>query len=228
MQSANCVCTSTGRIAKRQRRLRVLSVSAILHPCRRAVDSLPSAWLPPACRADHPLLPRGPSVRSYRQKVVAHLRARVRNLTLSRIAASAPPSRMTNESICPLPQQSPSAASLSRINHVVDCARRLGKMRRGSVALFTRRRPDRFAFRRVRPFAIAKIFSEQSKFPQLISNIFSDVGHDSIRTHNNLVLFVFVVFIGVFCAFSAFRGFLILFFFFPRHNPASGHLACSR
>src|SRR5579871_3116249 len=112
MQSANCVCTSTGRIAKRQRRLRVLSVSAILHPCRRAVDSLPSAWLPPACRADHPLLPQGPAVHSYRQKVVAHLRERVRNLTQSRIAESAQPSRMTNETICPLPQQSPSAASL--------------------------------------------------------------------------------------------------------------------
>ncbi len=74
-----------------------------------------------------------------------------------------------------------------------------------------------------------KILPQQPEFPELVCNIFPDVRHRAIRTHNNLVLCILAF--RPFCVLCALRVlcvnscFFFGFFLFPRHNPASRHFS---
>src|SRR5208283_2380383 len=102
---------------------------------------------------------------------------------------------------------------LPRINYIID-GRRTTKMRRPCLSCSSSRRPQFMPSRRVWPAAIMKIFAEQTKFPELISDIFSDIRYRAIRTHDNFRLILFVGF------FASRRAPMI-----PRHDPAAGRLA---
>src|SRR6266478_5923883 len=119
---------------------------------------------------------------------------------------------------------------LPRINHVVDARCRLPKVRRPRIIRPARRSPNRVPLRRIRPLPVAEILPQQSKFPQLVSNIFPDVRHRAIRTHNNLVLRILFLFyllcvLRVLCALCVSSR---IFFFLPRQDPATRHLPARR
>src|ERR1700722_11517319 len=75
-----------------------------------------------------------------------------------------------------------------------------------------------------------KILPQQSEFPKLVSNIFPDVCHCPIRTHDDLVLRILFLFclLCVLCVLCTLCANSRLFFLLPRHNPATRHLPARR
>src|SRR6266446_10963207 len=85
----------------------------------------------------------------------------------------------------------------------------------------------RSPLRRIRPLAVMKILSQQPKFPELVSNILSNVGHRAIRPHNNLVLRILVLFLLALFVYLL-NLLYILNFLLPWHHPATPHLPARR
>src|SRR6266478_3978962 len=118
---------------------------------------------------------------------------------------------------------------LPRINDVVDPGRGLPEVRRLRIALLACRGPDRLPLGSIRPLLVVKVLPQQPEFPELVCNIFSDVRHRPIRTHNDLVLCILAF--RPLCVLCALRVlcvnscFFFRFFLFPRHNPASRHFS---
>src|SRR6516165_9800677 len=90
--------------------------------------------------------------------------------------------------------------------------------------------PDNARVRRIGPLAIMEVLAEQSKLPQLISNVLANVCHGTIRSHDNLGL---ILWRG--CGPSS-GGVVTKVPFFlhllgvlpPRHDPAACILSGSR
>ncbi len=82
---------------------------------------------------------------------------------------------------------------LARVDDVVNRNGGLGKMRSGRIALESGGGPNRFAFGSVWPFAVVEIFAEQAEFPELIGNVFADVGDGAVRADDDFVLSIFFV-----------------------------------
>src|SRR5271154_2142056 len=85
----------------------------------------------------------------------------------------------------------------------------------GSVVWSSGCGPDGFAGGRVRPLLIVEVLAEQAEFPELIGDVFADVGHRTVRTDDDFGL---VVFIGVFFVFG---GAAVI----PGHDPTAFILA---
>ena len=103
------------------------------------------------------------------------------------------------------------------INHVVNARCRLTKMRRSRIIRIRCRGPNGLARGCIQPPLVIEILPQQPEFPELVGNIFPDVRHRPIRSHNNLVLRVFLFFIliralGVLCGES---------FFLRRYDPTA-------
>src|SRR5215469_13400177 len=107
---------------------------------------------------------------------------------------------------------------LPRVDDVVD-APGVSERRGARIRLVRRRRPEWLAVPLRRETSIAEVLAEQSELPELVRDVFADVGDDAIRSNDYLLALddilddIFEIIITA------------AFVFFNRHHPAARELA---